>query len=170
MTDDEIMKSADNENVKQRVKAIYPHIVVSGDIDKPYYNIHWYDIEKEEMYCGFSSFKLEIVRKWLKEEFEVVEADIDDLINRQKEEIERLKNKFNEEKSENDRLSLNISNLEYDYELLHQEKANVQAEAVREFGKYLIDCATEGAILICNIPVCDIPDLVKKFLTEEKKE
>ena len=80
MTYKEIMKSADNETVKQRVKAIYPHIVVSGDIDKPYYSIHWYDIEKEEMYRGFSSFKLELVRKWLEEEFEVVEADIDDLI------------------------------------------------------------------------------------------
>jgi hypothetical protein len=94
MTDISIMKSADSETIKQRVKAIYPHIVVSGDIDKPYYSIHWYDIEKEEMYCGFSSYKLELVRKWLEEEFEVVEADIDNLINRQKAEIEELESEI----------------------------------------------------------------------------
>lgn len=90
MTDNEIIKSADNETVKQRVKAIYPHIMVSGAIDKPYYNIDWYDIEKNTMYRGFSSYNLELVYKWLEEEFEVVEADIDDLINRQKAEIEAL--------------------------------------------------------------------------------
>jgi hypothetical protein len=79
------------ENTKQKVKAIYPHIVVGGDIDKPCYNIHWYDIEQKTMICGFSSYKLELVRKWLEEEFEVVERDIDGLLDRQQAEIERLK-------------------------------------------------------------------------------
>ena len=43
------------------------------------------------MICGFGSYKLELVRKWLEEEFEVVERDIDNLIKSQETEIERLK-------------------------------------------------------------------------------
>ena len=84
-------KMTDKENTKQKIKAIYPHIVVGGDIDKPCYNIHWYDIEQKTMICGFGSYKLELVRKWLEEEFEVVERDIDNLIKSQETEIERLR-------------------------------------------------------------------------------
>jgi DNA polymerase elongation subunit (family B) len=84
-------KMTDKENTKQKIKAIYPHIVVGGDIDKPCYTIHWYDIEQKTMICGFGSYKLELVRKWLEEEFEVVERDIDNLIARQQAEIETLK-------------------------------------------------------------------------------
>jgi hypothetical protein len=87
-------KMTDKENTKQKIKAIYPHIVVGGDIDKPCYNIHWYDIEQKTMICGFSSYKLELVRKWLEEEFEVVERDIDNLIKSQETEIERLNNEL----------------------------------------------------------------------------
>lgn len=93
------------ENAKQKIKAIYPHIVVGGDIDKPCYNIHWYDIEQKTMICGFSSYKLELVRKWLEEEFEVVERDIDNLIKSQETEIERLNNELH-------------SKVEYIHELL----------------------------------------------------
>lgn len=74
----------DYDEQKTKIKAIYPHIVVSGDIDKPYYSIHWYDIEQETMICGYSSYKLSLVRKWLKECFEVVDDDIDNLINKLK--------------------------------------------------------------------------------------
>ena len=116
MTDISIMKSADSETIKQRVKAIYPHIVVSGDIDKPYYSIHWYDIEKEEMYCGFSSYKLELVRKWLEEEFEVVEADIDNLINRLKANAEGLTNAV---------------------KYLNEQVSSAKAEAIKEFAERL---------------------------------
>lgn len=83
---------------QEKIKAIYPHIVVGGDIDKPCYTIHWYDIEQKTMICGFGSYKLELVRKWLEEEFEVVERDIDNLIKSQETEIEKLRNncaKFN---------------------------------------------------------------------------
>lgn len=80
----------DKEIIKKKIKAIYPHIVVSGDVDKPYYSIHWYDIEKKTMICGYSSYNLEFVRKWLQEEFEVIESDIDNLINQQEADIERL--------------------------------------------------------------------------------
>ena len=93
MTDNDIIKAetlTSGEINKNKIKAIYPHITVSGSIDKPCYNIDWYDIKKQTMYRGFSSYKLPLVYKWLQEEFEVVEADIDNLINRQKAELERL--------------------------------------------------------------------------------
>lgn len=87
---DNTLTSNEIKDSKQKVKAIYPHITVSGTVDKPCYNIDWYDIEKQTMYRGFSSYKLPLVYEWLQEEFEEVEADIDDLINRPKAEIERL--------------------------------------------------------------------------------
>lgn len=86
----EKIKKTNEENTKQKIKAIYPHIVVGGNIDNPYYNIHWYDIEQKTMICGFGSYKLEFVRKWLEEEFVVVEKDIDNLIKNQEAEIKKL--------------------------------------------------------------------------------
>ena len=127
MTDNEIMKSADNEIVKQKIKAIYPHITVSGAVDKPYYNIDWYDVEKKAMYRGCSSYNLELVHKWLEEEFEVVEADIDDFLNRQKAEIERLNN--------------TIYTFEKHFEF-------VKAEAVRKFAERLKEKADANEIRI----------------------
>lgn len=81
-----------NEIVEGKIKAIYPHITVTGDVDKPYYNIDWYDIEKKTMYRGYSSYDLKLVRKWLQEDFEVVKEDIDNLIKSQQEENDRLEN------------------------------------------------------------------------------
>lgn len=92
LTDNETKKAAEcKEIVKEKIKAIYPHIVVGGNIDKPCYSIHWYDVEKKTMYCGFSSYNLEFVHKWLQEEFEIVENDINDLINRLEADNERLR-------------------------------------------------------------------------------
>ena len=89
-------KLTDNEIPKQRIKAIYPHITVGGTIDNPCYSIDWYDVDENMMHSGFTSYNLKFVRKWLEEEFEVVEADIDNLIKRQKAEIERLQNSIKE--------------------------------------------------------------------------
>ena len=82
MTDEQTKKANESNSAIQRekIKAIYPHIVVSGK--KPYYSIHWYDLKQKTMICGFSSYKLNLVRKWLQEEFEVVDYDIDNLIKR----------------------------------------------------------------------------------------
>lgn len=107
------------ENTKQKIKAIYPHIVVGGDIDKPCYTIHWYDIEQKTMICGFGSYKLEFVRKWLEEEFEVVEKDIDGLLNRQCVKINNLNNKLHSNQRELDRVNNELhSKVEYIHELL----------------------------------------------------
>ncbi len=81
-----------NEIIKKKIKAIYPHIVVGGKIDTPYYSIQWYDVEKKTMIDAYGSYKLEFVRKCLQEDFEVVENDIADLIKSQQEENDRLEN------------------------------------------------------------------------------
>lgn len=51
----------------------------------------WYDVKEKEMYIGYSSYNLNYVREWLKENFEIVEPEIDTLLKRQKAEIEALK-------------------------------------------------------------------------------
>lgn len=91
MTDIKDIKTKASD-FSEKVKAIYPHITVTGDVDKPYYNIDWYDLEKKTMYRGYSSYDLKLVKKWLQEDFEVVEEDIDNLINRQQERIKTLTN------------------------------------------------------------------------------
>ncbi len=131
----------------EKVKAIYPHITVTGDVDKPYYNIDWYDIEKKTMYRGYSSYKLELVRKWLQEEFEVVEEDIDDLINRQKAEIEEYQKHI-----DNDIIYVN----------------RVKAEAYKEFAEKLkgkIDLSVFGSRGYA-ISINDIDNLVKEMVGE----
>ena len=60
-----------------KVKAKDPHIVVSGNIDKPYYSIRYYDLSDNTWHIGFSSYELKFVVQWLKEEFEIVESDIE---------------------------------------------------------------------------------------------
>lgn len=162
MTDNETMKSADNETVKQRIKAIYPHITVSGTVDKPYYNIDWYDIEKQTMYRGWFSYNLELVRKWLEEEFEAVEADIDDLINRQKAEIEQL---------EKDKESFANS-----YAKAIARNLTIKAEAVKEFAERLKEKAVDVGICDAQgngyggatvILIGDIDNLVKEMVGAE---
>lgn len=179
MSEKKIVK-ATSENTCNLIKAIYPHITVSGAVDKPYYNIDWYDIETKTMYRGYSSYNLEFVRKWLEEEFEVVEADIDDLIKRQQSELEALTAENKQLKSD-----LIIAKQSYDHirqqwqadrtkakeaiskyinkhnELIVKEE-QLRADAVKEFSKILIDYAEGG-----SIEVNDLPDLI--FVYSGKK-
>lgn len=106
MTDNEITKVNECKTLAEgeKIKAIYPHIVVGGQTGKPCYSIQWYDIEKQTMLDGYASYKLEFVKKWLQENFEEIEFDIGDLINRQKAEIDELKLICDKEKA--DRLYL----------------------------------------------------------------
>lgn len=80
---------------KRKIKAIYAHIAVTGDIDKPYYSIQWYDINEKTMVDGYGSYELKYVRQWLQDNFEIVDRDIDIFINRQNAEIERLEKQSN---------------------------------------------------------------------------
>ena len=111
-------KLTDSEIVKAKIKAIYPHIKVSVVDDKPYYCICWYGIENKEMNIGFGSFNLEFVCEWLQENFEVVENDFADLINRLQAENERLKKGWKADVI---------------------ETANIKAEAYKEFAERLKD-------------------------------
>lgn len=71
-------KWINSENKK--IKAIYPQIVVTGEIDNPYYNIAYYDTAKKEWYIGYGSYDLKIVRQWLNEFFEQVEGDMTEVV------------------------------------------------------------------------------------------
>lgn len=51
----------------EKIKAINPEIIVSGDVKKPYYEIKYYD---NRYHIGFGSCYYENVLRWLKEYFE----------------------------------------------------------------------------------------------------
>ncbi len=61
--------------------AIYPHIVVSGQPDRPYYSIHWYDVDLKSMICGYGSYNVNIVRGWLETEFNIIDKEPDNLLS-----------------------------------------------------------------------------------------
>ena len=149
LTSDEIKVS------KQKLKAIHPHIVVGGSILKPYYSIEWYDIEKETTTIGFSSYSLPFVFKWMKEEFEVIDEDIDNLINRQKAEIERLNSPY-----------------EMQVEASKKLENSIKAEAVKEFAERFKEKAWVDKTLL-GFPYYQITfrtfnNLVKEMVGESK--
>lgn len=53
----------------EKIKTCFAQIIVNNSEDKPYYSIMYW--ENGEMNIGFSSYKLDYVRRWLNEEFEV---------------------------------------------------------------------------------------------------
>lgn len=60
-----------------KIKAIQPMITVGGKIEKPCYSVTYYDTSDKQWHVGFSSFDFANVKKWLKEEFEVVAETAD---------------------------------------------------------------------------------------------
>jgi ribosomal protein S18 len=139
-------KMADEQIINEKIKAIYPHIVVGGDIDKPCYNIHWYDIEQKTMICGFSSYKLELVRKWLEEEFEIVERDIDGLLNHQQRQLDNYSHNvrnmakdfidqqkiIQEQQSEIKRLNIRLRKEQHQFEDLGKMYSEIRAEVIKD--------------------------------------
>ena len=136
MADNEIKKTEDTKVIK--IKAIYPHIVVGGTVNKPCYSIDWYDIEAQTMHTGYSSYNLKNVQEWLKEHFEVVEYDIENLINRLQAENERLK-KENENFADIGKMYSEIKAEAYKE---FAEKAVEQVEKARQ--KYQRLCKEQG--------------------------
>ena len=63
-----------------KIKAFNMQIVVSGEPNKPYYNISYYDIAKKEWYIAYGSYFLENVYKWLFEWFEEVDCDMVEVV------------------------------------------------------------------------------------------
>ncbi len=161
---------------KEKIKAIYPHIVVSGDIDKPCYNIHWYDIEQKTMICGFGSYNLEFVRKWLQEEFEIVESDIDNLINRQQKQLDNYSHNvrnmakdFNEQQKIICRHQAEIERQRADKIRLIEHFEEREKEVVKEFAEQVkMAFYYEFDELIPSIMADKIDELVKEMVGEGK--
>ena len=61
-----------------KIKAIRPQIIVTGTVEKPYYEILYYDISDKTWHIGYSSYNLANVIKWKEECFEVV-GEIEDM-------------------------------------------------------------------------------------------
>lgn len=59
----------------EKIKAINPEIIVSGDMKKPYYQIKYYDTADRLYHIGYGSYEYGNVLGWLEEYFEVIEAD-----------------------------------------------------------------------------------------------
>ena len=148
----------------EKIKAIYPHIVVGGKPERPCYSIHWYDVESKQMICGFSSYKLSFVRKWLKEEFEdlTVGGDFDNFIQRLQAENERLYEEANR-----------YQNLWCKAE---EDAHNAKSEAIKEFAERLKEKRRklteydEGGwdMDVYAVSVDDIDNLVEEMTEEEK--
>lgn len=65
--------SRDKEvNQKDKIKVTEAEIVVHGTVEKPYYEIKYFDIADQQYHIGYSSYYLEFVFKWLNECFEIV--------------------------------------------------------------------------------------------------
>lgn len=54
-----------------KIKTPYAHIIVEGTCEKPYFEIEYYDPEKETTFIGYGSYDLSNVFRWLEENFEV---------------------------------------------------------------------------------------------------
>jgi NADH pyrophosphatase NudC (nudix superfamily) len=75
---DETKTSCDNV-ATEKIKAFEPHIIVNKNNIEPCYSIMYYDTTDKNWHIGFSSYNLSFVRKWLKEEFEVVDVEFEEV-------------------------------------------------------------------------------------------
>ena len=57
-----------------KIRTHFAKIIVSGNAEKPCYDILYFNPIDEEYQIGFGSYCLEYVFKWLEEEFEIIEA------------------------------------------------------------------------------------------------
>lgn len=73
------MQSADVYTHKNKIKTNFAKIFVSGTLDRPYFNILYFDPGDQDYHVGFSSYCLEYVFKWLSEEFEIEDAPAADV-------------------------------------------------------------------------------------------
>ena len=74
----------------------------------------------------------------------VLESEILPLLNRQKSEIERLKDLNNQLETDIINANMNLEHITYEFDLLKQEKSVVIAEAIKEFLKKAKDLSYES--------------------------
>lgn len=60
-----------------KIKTPYAHIIVEETCEKPYFEIEYYDPEKETTFIGYGSYDLSNVFRWLEENFEVEKPTAD---------------------------------------------------------------------------------------------
>ncbi len=60
-----------------KIKTPYAHIIVEGTCEKPYFEIEYYDFEKETTFIGYGSYDLSNVFRWLEKNFEVEKPTAD---------------------------------------------------------------------------------------------
>ena len=70
-----LIRDADAGCNIRRIKVTFAKIVVTGNKNKPYFQIEYYDIEGQERHLGFGSYLLDNVFQWLDECFEIVEEE-----------------------------------------------------------------------------------------------
>lgn len=58
----------------EKVKVTELEIIVTGTKEKPYFNIKYKEVGKEDYYIGYSSYDLNNVFNWKEECFELVEV------------------------------------------------------------------------------------------------
>lgn len=58
----------------EKIKTHFAQIVVGGSRRKPYYHILFFNPADGEFHVGWSSYKLKYVRRWLRENFEIVDG------------------------------------------------------------------------------------------------
>lgn len=61
--------------VVEKEKVTRAEIIVTGTIDKPYYQIRYREVGKEHDNVGYGSYYLSNVFKWREECFEIIEEE-----------------------------------------------------------------------------------------------
>ncbi len=59
----------------EKIRTPLAKIIVGESFGKPYYEIMWFSMDFEKCDIGYGSFSLDIVRDYLKDEFEIIEQD-----------------------------------------------------------------------------------------------
>ena len=74
---EQTVTNADGTQKVEKIKTPLAQIIVEQYHGKEYYDILWLDTKSWDFHIGYGSYNLEFVRKWLAEEFEIVEAAAD---------------------------------------------------------------------------------------------
>lgn len=63
----------------EKIKASGLQIIVTGKVDKPYYELLYYDISDKKWHIGYSSYELAYVVEWKNTCFEVVDIEFEEV-------------------------------------------------------------------------------------------
>lgn len=70
-----VVSNADSCCDGNKIKTHFAQIIVRGKVEKPYYEILYFDTEDRTYHIGFGSYNIENVFQWLADEFEIVDID-----------------------------------------------------------------------------------------------